>query len=64
MTQNLNHALEYSNQWIDIIHKDRLVKSEAKWVIDESKYNFAEHFNRNWLDYRKSVTEGGGLGGS
>jgi putrescine aminotransferase len=59
MTRNFAHALEYSNQWIDIIHKDKLVESEAKWVIDESKYNFAEHFNRNWLDYRKSVTEAG-----
>ncbi|MCX6067163.1 MAG: aminotransferase class III-fold pyridoxal phosphate-dependent enzyme, partial [Chloroflexi bacterium] len=29
------------------------------WIIDESKYNFAEHFNRNWLEYRKSVTEAG-----
>ena len=25
----------------------------------ESKYNFAEHFNKGWLDYRKSVTEAG-----
>jgi len=59
MTRNLEHALEYSKQWIDIIHKEKLVENEAKWVIDESKYNFAEHFNRNWLDYRKSVTEAG-----
>ncbi len=59
MTQDLDHALEYSNKWIEIIHKDKLVEAEAKWVIDESKYNFAEHFNRNWLEYRKSVTEAG-----
>ena len=25
----------------------------------ESKYNFAEHFNRGWLEYRKCVTEAG-----
>ncbi len=24
-----------------------------------SKHNFAEHFNKNWLEYRKSVTEAG-----
>jgi putrescine aminotransferase len=23
------------------------------------QYNFAEHFNRGWLEYRKSVTEAG-----
>ncbi|MCX7706388.1 MAG: aminotransferase class III-fold pyridoxal phosphate-dependent enzyme, partial [Anaerolineae bacterium] len=27
--------------------------------IEESLENFAEHFNRGWLDYRKSVTEAG-----
>ena len=28
-------------------------------MIEEAKYNFAEHFNKGWLDYRKSVTEAG-----
>jgi putrescine aminotransferase len=59
MAQDLDHALEYSNKWIEYIHKDKLIEAEAKWVIEESKYNFAEHFNRNWLEYRKSVTEAG-----
>ena len=27
--------------------------------LEESLVNFAEHFNRGWLDYRKSVTEAG-----
>lgn len=59
MPQDLNAALEYSKRWIDIIHKDRVPEDEGKWIIDESKYNFAEHFNRGWLEYRKSVTEAG-----
>jgi putrescine aminotransferase len=32
---------------------------EGKRIIEESRQNFAEHFNRGWLEYRKSVTEAG-----
>ncbi len=39
--------------------KPKSLKQEAKTIIDESKHNFAEHFNKGWLDYRKSVTEAG-----
>jgi len=59
MTVNYKEAIEYSQRWIDIIHKATVTEAEGKQIIDESKYNFAEHFNRGWLDYRKSVTEAG-----
>lgn len=53
-------ALAYSGEWLDVIHQtDFPDEEQAKWIIEESKSNFAEHFNRNWLDYRKSVTEAG-----
>ena len=53
-------ALSYSSQWLDIIKQGNFPEEEqAKWIITESKNNFAEHFNRNWLEYRKSVTEAG-----
>jgi len=44
-----------------VIHQDTFPsEQQAKWIIEESKANWsAEHFNRNWLDYRKSVTEAG-----
>jgi len=60
MPRDLNHALEYAGKWIDLIKEPTLPGEEtAKWIIEESKFNFAEHFNRNWLEYRKSVTESG-----
>lgn len=60
MARDLTHALEYSDKWIDLIKKpSRPDEATARWIIDESKNNFAEHFNRNWLEYRKSVTEAG-----
>lgn len=57
---NYNNALSYSSQWLDIIKQHTFPEeTQAKWIIDESKHNFAEHFNRGWLEYRKSVTEAG-----
>lgn len=59
MPQSLDKALTYSNRWIDIIHKTEIPLDEGKQIIEESKNNFAEHFNKGWLEYRKSVTEAG-----
>ena len=60
MTDIYETALAYSNQWLEIIKQGSFPQEQqAKWIIEESKHNFAEHFNRNWLDYRKSVTEAG-----
>jgi putrescine aminotransferase len=59
MQQTLDQALAYSSRWLDIIEKPVVTEDQGKQIIEESKYNFAEHFNRGWLDYRKSVTEAG-----
>jgi putrescine aminotransferase len=60
MAQNINEALEYSKRWLDIIKLPANVPEDlGKQIIEESKYNFGEHFNKGWLDYRKSVTEAG-----
>lgn len=59
MPQSFTKALSYSNQWLDIISQTTVDEAQAKWIIAESKDNFAEYFNRNWLEYRKSVTEAG-----
>lgn len=57
---NYDNALSYANTWLDIIKQERFPdEAQAKWIINESKHNFAEHFNRGWLEYRKSVTEAG-----
>jgi putrescine aminotransferase len=44
---------------MDIIHMPSVPADEGKRIIEESKRNFAEHFNKGWLEYRKSVTEAG-----
>jgi putrescine aminotransferase len=63
MPQNLSLAQEYASKWLEIIKKpERPDESLGKWIIEESTHNFAEHFNRGWLEYRKSVTEAGAGG--
>jgi len=59
MPQKIDEALSYSNRWMGILHQPTVTEDEGKKIIEESKYNFAEHFNKGWLDYRKSVTEAG-----
>jgi putrescine aminotransferase len=59
MPQSIDQALKYSQDWLNIIQKESLAEEEAKHIIEESKQNFAEHFNKGWLEYRKSVTEAG-----
>ncbi len=59
MEKSYDGAMAFAQRWIDIIHKTSVTEEEAKAIIEESKFNFAEHFNKGWLDYRKSVTEAG-----
>ncbi len=59
MGSSYEQALAYAERWMGIIQKTDLSDTEAKTIIEESKQNFAEHFNRGWLEYRKSVTEAG-----
>jgi putrescine aminotransferase len=59
MPQIIDEALNYSERWLGIIHKKEVNSDEGKVIIEESKNNFAEHFNKGWLEYRKSVTEAG-----
>src|SRR5688572_26507477 len=60
MSHDYEDALDYSSRWIDLIQKTDFPTQElAHQIIAESKDNFAEHYNRNWLEYRKSVTESG-----
>ena len=59
MSQSFEEAIAYSRRWIDVIHKPSVSEEEGKQIIEESKVNFAEYFNKGWLDYRKSMTEAG-----
>jgi putrescine aminotransferase len=59
MPSEYEEALRYSERWLDIIKRTEVDETLGKQIIEESRQNFAEHFNRGWLEYRKSVTEAG-----
>ena len=60
MPQDLKAAQDYAKKWLEIIEKpERPPEDLGKWIIEESMKNFAEYFNKGWLDYRKSVTQAG-----
>lgn len=59
MPQELEHAIDYSNKWLAIIQMSEVPEATGKEICEESKYNFAEYYNKGWLEYRKSVTEAG-----
>ncbi len=53
MSLDYEDALDYSSRWIDLIRKNQFpTKEQACKIIAESKDNFAEHYNRHWLEYR------------
>jgi putrescine aminotransferase len=59
LPESFGEAVQYAQRWIDIIHTSALSEQEGIEIIQESKSNFAEHYNKGWLDYRKSITEAG-----
>src|SRR6266849_6348513 len=58
-TDGLLKALNDSQRYLDIVHKQQLGKSEAEWLIETSVTNFARYFNSGFIEYRKSVAEAG-----
>ncbi len=52
-------ALNASQRYLDIVHKQELGKSEAEWLIETTVSNFAKYYNSGFIEYRKSVAEAG-----
>lgn len=57
-------AIRYAERWLEIIGKEELDETTAKEVSRETVDNFVNHFNKGWVDYRKSVTEAGDYAGT
>lgn len=50
---------EYIKKVLEIIEKDEVTEEEAEWITKETVDNFREHVNPGFLEYRKTVTQGG-----
>ncbi len=57
-------AAGYAERWVRIIKQESLDEETAKRVSRETVGNFVDHFNKGWVDYRKSVTEAGEYAGT
>jgi putrescine aminotransferase len=56
---NLNDALATSRAYLDIIESKSLTRQQAEDLVRMTVQNFSNHYNPGFLEYRKSVTEGG-----
>jgi len=59
-----DEAVKYAERWLDIINASQLDEKTARVVSRETVDNFVNHFNKGWVDYRKSVTEAGDYAGT
>ncbi|MBW6463672.1 MAG: aminotransferase class III-fold pyridoxal phosphate-dependent enzyme [Dethiobacteria bacterium] len=57
-------AMNYAERWLDIIGREELDQSTAQEISKETVENFVNHFNKGWVEYRKSVTEAGDYAGT
>jgi putrescine aminotransferase len=52
-------VLDESRRWLAIINAHKLNEYRRRRVISDTLENFRLYYNRGYLEYRKSVTEGG-----
>ncbi|MFB5760706.1 putrescine aminotransferase [Paenibacillus medicaginis] len=49
----------YIKQVLDLVAKKEITKEEAAWITKETVEGFRENVNPGFLEYRKTVTQGG-----
>ena len=55
----LRDAIATSRKYLDLINSKTLSRPQAEELVSLTLRNFADHYNPGFLEYRKSVTEGG-----
>ncbi|SDO72329.1 putrescine aminotransferase [Desulforhopalus singaporensis] len=58
-TRNIDEALREASKMVNLIKTPEadVSDSERQWVAESTYQNFANHINKGFLEYRKSVTE-------
>jgi hypothetical protein len=51
--------IEESRRWLSIINAHKLNEYKRRKVVTDTLDNFRLYYNKGYLEYRKSVTEGG-----
>ncbi|OIK11882.1 putrescine aminotransferase [Bacillus sp. MUM 116] len=53
------NVTEYINKVLNLIEKEEITQDDAAWITKETLDGFRENVNPGFLEYRKTVTEGG-----
>ncbi len=56
---NKKKIIEESRRWLSIINAHKLNDYKRRKIVTDTIENFRSYYNRGYLEYRKSVTEGG-----
>ncbi len=58
-SRDIEAALSEANKMVDLIKTPdaEVTDDERRWVAESTYQNFADHINKGFLEYRKSVTE-------
>ena len=59
MKRDLAKALSEAKRMVDVITAPEVSIDDRKQIAAETSDNFANHINKGFLEYRKSVTESG-----
>ncbi|HEY6548090.1 MAG TPA: hypothetical protein VI589_09295, partial [Vicinamibacteria bacterium] len=51
--------IEESRRWLSIINAHKLNDYKRRKIVSDTLENFRSYYNSGYLEYRKSVTEGG-----
>ncbi len=57
--QSTKKIIEDSRRWLSLINAHKLNDYKRRKIVAETVENFRSYYNRGYLEYRKSVTEGG-----
>jgi putrescine aminotransferase len=57
--QSTKKIIEESRRWLSLINAHKLNDYKRRRIVAETIENFRSYYNRGYLEYRKSVTEGG-----
>jgi|GEM_PF-6888981 len=56
---SISEVQGYIKKVLNLIEKDEITNEEAEWITRETVDGFREHVNPGFLEYRKTVTQGG-----
>lgn len=58
-SEKLQNVSKYIEKVLSLVEKEQITEEDAAWITKETVDGFREYVNPGFLEYRKTVTEGG-----